>query len=369
LYEHREKIRSELPAQERVRKGSPCSDVSAADIFDYCFPSGIDLADSEQTKAQSAFASHALSCPSCLARVQHCHRTICDIAERSRSELTSCFDFEDLAGEAAESELDELYADWPIKVQLLEESASTPHVVPFAERLIQGAKRRNLQQYVKPAAAAAAILIACVLFFSTPVVKAVDLSQIYEAIGKVKNVSLSRFAGNGSEAGQKVWISQTLNIKVYRTKEQVSVKDVANGVLTTKSLSSGSVTTTAVPVDILAKWQASMKVPSFGLMPFSSISAVPEGAEWHRVHDVGANAVLSETEVYDLKWTEPLLGQITEYHRWRFFVDPDTNLPMRIEMYIKSKVEVGDEYILDSAVVVEYPSDQELQSLLEGLLD
>lgn len=220
-------------------------------------------------------------------------------------------------------------------------------------------------QITRLAGVAAVVLIAFVLLFNTPAAKAVELSQIYEALQKIRTVCILRFAAGETEPYQKVWTSQTLNIRLFQSKGLFALWTAPPRVIKIKNLSSNTVKTVQPTPEALARCEYKI-AHQFGLMPFSSITNVPQGAKWHRVDDMDVANVLPGTEAYDLTWTTVLPG-IIEYRRWRFFVDPITNLPTRIETYSKSRVDVGDEYKLKTELVVEYPSERQLQTLVEDL--
>ncbi|OHB52856.1 MAG: hypothetical protein A2Y07_04465 [Planctomycetes bacterium GWF2_50_10] len=62
--------------------------------------------------------------------------------------------------------------------------------------------------------------------------------------------------------------------------------------------------------------------------------------------------------IYDLTWqTNDSNGQID--HRWRYFIDPQTHLPRKIEKY--NKTNPATDYILKETLLITYPSDDEIE--------
>lgn len=368
LYQHRETIRMELLQNKMLQNEIPCDTVSATDIYDYCFPYGIDPANDQYAKFREALTSHLRNCPTCLAKIQQLHTTVRNIADRPDSEVVTCYELESMAKKPEFSDINDLYADWPIKVQVLEKSKPVPLVpnepVPFPQRLKQKVSALNLKQFIKPAAAAAIILIGILILFSVPAAKAVDLSQIYKALEKVKNVCISRFVPNKAEPIQKKWVSRTLNVSVQKTKKQAILFDLQNRIRKIKNLSTDSIQETPISGDFLTKVEKYI-AGSFGLVPFSDITVAPKGAQWNRVDDKDIEVTILGTKVYDLTWTKKVPN--TEFWKWRVFIDTTSNLPKRTEWYKKTPIE--NEYTLWSIEAVAYPTDNEIKTVIQSTFD
>jgi hypothetical protein len=218
-------------------------------------------------------------------------------------------------------------------------------------------------RFVRPAAiAAAAVLLISALFLNTPAAKAVDLSQVYEAIAKIKNVCITRFEAGKTQPLQKEWVSQTMNIRMFETKDEFVLWDIANGVKKARFLASTKVQTSKPPREVLKRFSDAVD-NSFGLMPFATLADVPKDAQWTWVSDADAAAVVPGTEVYDLTWVEVNNG--TEWARKkRYWVDPKTGLPSRTDYYRRESSE--PEYELTVMVEVEYPTDNEIRALVRA---
>lgn len=219
---------------------------------------------------------------------------------------------------------------------------------------------------LKPVAAAAVLMIAAAVFFlNTPTVKAVELSQIYQAIATINNVCISRFTFGEAEPKQKEWISRGLNVNLFDTGEKFVLWDIPNKVMKTKHISSGSITIISLSEDILAKYKNHM-AGSLGLVPFDHITDVPEDARWVKVTNEDIRLTIPTTEIYDLIWSETK-DEHTRYRRWRIFVHTDTNLPERAEWYSKFKFE--EKYKLDAFIVAKYLERSEIQHIIQNIFD
>jgi len=210
------------------------------------------------------------------------------------------------------------------------------------------------------AAVAAVILVIFALFFGTSN-RDVGLGEIYRAMGAVENICITTFEPAMNEPMQIEWVSQALNIDMFRIGQQFILWDIPNKVKMTKYLSSDSVMSQILSGEMLFKVkQAALQ--RFGLVPFSNISDI-SGARWTRLDDSEAQTAVSGTKVYDLTWPEKnaASGEIKLYRRL-FFVDKRTNLPKRIELY--GKLQSETEYKFETFAVVTYPSEGQIRTLI-----
>jgi hypothetical protein len=98
---------------------------------------------------------------------------------------------------------------------------------------------------------------------------------------------------------------------------------------------------------------------TLALMP--DPSGVPRGAQWTQLADGALQSTSGSTEVYDLTWTESTSRGMV-FNKFRFFVDPETRLPRRVEFYQKRFAD--EEYSLTSVKQVEYISDAEMEAVI-----
>jgi len=366
LYQHRQEILTELPPEETAQKKFLCEKLSAGDIFDYCFPCGIDSTANKDTESRQSLALHLRTCPTCLTRMQDLHTAVSAIAERPDSNVVTCFTFQEQTAEPVQSDLSSLYPDWPVIVQILDKSKPAASAVAFAEVPRKRAINLSPRQLLKPAVAAAAvILMALGSFFYTPSAAAVTLSEVCKAIVKIQNIHITGFIAGKPEPVQKEWLSRTLRVGMFESREQFVLWDIPNKISKTRDLSSGSLTTVAASAEMLPKIQESI-VGLCGLVPFSSISDVPRDSQWISVDDANLTAMVPGTVVYDLTWTKTF-DQVTECCKLRFFINTATDLPKRIEYYSKSAI--SHEYTLESVRVVTYPPQSEIEAVLHNAFD
>jgi hypothetical protein len=366
LYEERQKMRDNLSECEYSSE-FPCEAVSATDIFDYVVPYGLDPANDQYAKFRESFISHLRTCPNCLAKMQELHKTIYGISNRTGFEVITVYHIDESAKAKTASETKELYAGFPVRVDVIrpeEVKTKTPApIIDLGSALKQKVSTRNLKLLVRiGVAAAAVILIAVALFSNIPAAKAITLSQIYKALEKVKNVHISSFVPDKTEPIQEQWVSRTLSIYMSKTGKQSILWDIRNRVRKSKQLDAASVETSPLSTEMITEIEGA--IGSFwGLVPFADLSVVPGNAKWNRITDRSLEVTAKDIEVYDLAWSERAYDGSTVFNKWRFFVDPKTNLPKRTESY--QKLPADDEYILISAMEVEYLSDSKMQEAIK----
>ena len=365
VYKERQKLCDGLPEYTSSSE-FPCESVSASDFFDYVVPYGLDPASDQYAKFRQSLTSHLRTCPTCLAKMQQLHDTVYGIVERPESEVITVYHIDESAKAKAVSETEELYAGFPVRVDVKqrEEEVKAEQPVPaidFAATLKQKVSVKKLKPLLKTGAVAAAvILIAAILFQSIPA-KAVTLERIYEAIEKVKNLHITKFVPDKTETIQEKWVSRTLNIYMSKTGKQLVLWDIPKGVR--KSKQADTAVTETVPLTAVSVADTEKKITSsLGLMPFYDMSEIPKDADWSRVDN--ENVEISDgIEVYDLQWIEKKYGGSAIFKKWRVFADSETNLPQRIEWY--EKLTADSEYTLSSAMEVEYLSDSEIQEIIK----
>lgn len=226
----------------------------------------------------------------------------------------------------------------------------------------RSSRRRTLRiRIAELAAVAAVILVVFALFFGVQAKKAVGLSEVYEALGKVENVCIASFQPPANEPVQIEWVSQTMDIDMLRFGERFILWDIPNKVQMIKFLSSGSVTATAITDEMLTKVKKA-SFQRFGLVPISDIGDV-SGAKWIRVEAPEIEAAVSGTKVYELTWPgKNSTSEAIGLKRWRVFIDARTKLPKRTEYYFRLQPEV--EYLFEKYEVITYPSEDEIQAVI-----
>jgi len=367
LYEKRQEVIDSLPEKDRA-SDFPCESVLETDIFDYCFPYGLDPVNDQYAKFRPALTSHLRSCPTCLAKMQELHKTICAIDEQPESGAITIYTIDKSAKSQAVYESDDLYAGFPIKVEVTnpEDKTGTEELAAVIDSTVSLREKVSAMKYkpfIKAAAAAAAIImIASFLLFYTPTAKAISIEQIYKAIEKVTNVYIAKFVPGRTESTQEKWVSKTLNIYMIKTEKELVLWNISNGIRKSKYTDTGAVETTRLTIESIERIEKKLS-GSLGLMPFDNMSELPSDAQWARVIDEGLEIVGEDVEVYDLTWRSEGYDGSVVFKKWRVFVSAKKNLLQRTEYY--EKVFTDSEYTLSSVMEIEYLSDSEMQSVLE----
>ncbi len=366
LYQYRESVRTGLLHSEKAPKEFPCEEVSATDIFDYCLPYGIDPAADQYAKFRKSLSSHLSGCPVCLAKIQELHNTLYGITERPESEVVTIYHIDEPAKAKAISESDDLYAGFPISVEITsrENKVDVEKPVPtidFTTALKRKVSATNLKPLLKTGiAVAAATLIGLALLLNTRTAKAVTIEQIYKAIEKVKNVYISSFAPDKTEPTQELWVSRTLNIYMTKTGKDFVLQHIPNGTKKIRHVDTAVTETTPLTNDSIASVEQKIS-GSLGLVPIYDRSEIHPGTELHQV----ANADVGEgdTEVYELTWTKKAYDGSVILWKWWVLVDAKTKRPQKVEWHRKLVSE--DRYKLRSTMVVEYLRDNEIQRVIK----
>jgi hypothetical protein len=366
LYENR-KGRIETLTQKLEQPLIPCDAASATDIFDYVIPYGIDPDDGLPETRPSA--SHLINCPKCLDKMQKLHETVYGILERRESGIVTCFKLEEPAGSTAVGGREDLYEDWPIEVQVFDNSVKTGAIqatdtsavgglaVSLKPNLKQKLSSLNIRPFIKPAAAAAAIILAALLLFNAPTARAVSFGQIYKALGRITNVYTAMFEFENTEPTQERWVSQTLNAMILEQEKEHVLYDIKRKSQKLKDSNTGSITTAKMDDQDCAKIQEMMKAP-WGLLPSHNTLKIYPDAQWEQVPNEKVETIIPDTEVYDLIWTEEKFAS----RKWRGYINRKTRLPQRVEWWLK--LAEDDEYKRVTMIKVSYPKEAEIQTII-----
>ncbi|HUW17926.1 MAG TPA: hypothetical protein VMW16_01335 [Sedimentisphaerales bacterium] len=362
LHKERKSIGGSLPS-DTERPSIRCDAVSATDIFDYVVPYGVDFG--KDAGLRKSLRSHLANCPACLDRMQSLHDTVYGVLERRESGIVTCFKVEEAEVESAASGSESMYADFPIKVRVFDRSgrvaAAAGAHTHFTQVLKQKAAALHLSRLLKPAAAA--IFVAGILFlFRGPAAQAMGLAEVYKALERMKNVYIATFYQDESNPTQQIWISRTLNVKLFKAGTQCVLWDLQKESAKSRDLSTDLMETKRLSKDIVASVEQTMKGP-VELLPFNNVDEAPQGAEWQAVPAEDAGTVTAGTEVYDLVWLEKRPDGSTVHNKWRGYIDSQTKLPRRIERWERRSEEA--KYELVSIRKVGYPSGAEIEAAIK----
>ncbi len=366
LYQRREMVIRGLYKAGSAEKEFPCKKVSIRDFFDYVVPYGLDHDHNQHAEFRESFMSHLRTCPACLVKMQELHEAISEICERADSDVVTVYRVDETAKARIIEPPGAPYAGFPIEVEVRKQeeavmgAESLSPTVSFGTALKQKKSRVSLKPLVKTALAAAAVIaIAAGLLFNTPTAKAVTLGRIYQAFEKIKNIHTTSFTPASKEPTQEFWISKTLNVYATKTAKKSVLWDIANKIKKTKQLG-GTIDTAGLTDDTVANIEEKMYGVS-EIMPFNSVSDVPQDAGWSRVDDKSIDAA-NGIEVYDLTWSQRAYDGSVVFRKWRVFADSETNLPRKVEWYRMSVA--GGEYVLSSTMEIEYVSENEIRKVV-----
>jgi hypothetical protein len=366
LYQHRESVREELMRDGAIDKGFPCESVTAADIYDYCLPYGLDPADDEYVEFREFLTVHLRRCPTCLSKVQKLHRTISNIAGRAESGVITIYNIEESVENKSSSE-SESYITFPISADtaVAEETlcSKQPKTINLAARLKQKVPVLNVRPLLKAGLIAAAVItIGFAFLFSSSPAGAVTIEQICQAIQKAKNVYIAKFNPGKVKPDQERWVSRSLNVYLTKTGEESVLMDLGNKVMSIKNINAGSIKTSPLSTETITATETMMN-GLLGLVPFADVSVIPEDAEWDQVGNDDLQTISKTIEIYEMKWLKRTYAGATIFNRWLFFIDPKTNLPQKIESYIKSATD--NEYALLSTFEVKYLRGREMKAVVD----
>ncbi|UCC98731.1 MAG: hypothetical protein JSW66_02315 [Phycisphaerales bacterium] len=363
LYRRREAVRQKLLRGETTQGKFPCEAVSAADIYDYTLPYGIDPANDQYAEFRPGLTSHLRACPNCLAGVQELHRTISAIAERAESNVVTVYHLDESVEAPLLNGPAETGAGSVAEVTGHEqqEPAGRPGAgVDFAADLKLKVSPLKAKPVLKAGlAAAAVVLIGLGLLLYSPSATAVTIDQIYSAVERVRNIHITTLTGEMQEQ----WVSQGLNVYLIKTGPRWTLSDISIGVTKSKDSHTGIIDEKQLAQDEIAGVKSKMSI-ILTLMPFHDARGLPPDTQWTRVTGDTLQSARGRTEVYDLTWTESTYSAMIENRR-RFFVDPETKLPRKIEFYQK---QIDDrDHSLRSAIHVEYMSDAEVEAVIKAI--
>ena len=376
LFQQRQAVCDGLKTHESGGEEFPCDNVAHKDLFDYCFPYGIDPAEDQYAEFRPSFTSHVSTCPLCLGRMQTLHKTVSSIIDREESSIITCFKMKNKSEVQTTGSTEDVYSQWPIEVNVLDkqsgsncpaaESESSSGRVAQVQRRWgkQGPAYLNLKRFVKPLATAAAILFVVLLALHGPSLKATDLSQIYENLAKVKNVHITSIDPEHSQVIQEIWISRELELKLFKNKNQYELWDLKQKERKTKDLNTGAISSIDVDEETAQKVAQTLIGP-LNMLPFSRIADFPENSKWYRVAEDSVEDSADNTDIYEIVWTEETIGGPLLHLKWRGLIESQTKLPRRIELYEKD--DVDQEYELVTVTEALYPETDMIQNLLHEI--
>ncbi len=340
LLQYREGLSQKQPDNDTDQDTIPCRAVSPSDIYDYALPYGIDPSDDEYAEFREPLALHLGGCPTCMAKVLELQKTIYRIADRSESDVVTVYHVDEL-----------IAAHKPVNFTArLKQITSSPKVRPWLK--------------VSVAAAAAVIIISLGLMLNEPTVEANSYDQMSAAIEKARNLHITtyNYSGNKPKVTQETWLSQSLGFYMLKDMNKYDLMDFTKKLRKVRALDSNLVDQIILPNNEKAKIEGNTAA-YLNLLPFAYLSKAPQGTTWNPATGDDITTAIQSSEVFDLVRTTTTARGSQIFYRWRFYIDPEKNLPNTIEY--SRKLSKSDDYTLISKIVVEQMKDSEMQDAID----
>jgi hypothetical protein len=183
-----------------------------------------------------------------------------------------------------------------------------------------------------------------------------------KAIEKARNLYISTFIPNLVEPIEERWISRYLGIYMQKNVKGIVFSDFKNKLQKVRLLGSDSVVQSVLPDNEQVKIERSAAV-YLNLLPFAHLSEAPQGTNWNPVEGDEMPITDEGSEVYDMILVDRSAIGILRTIRRRYFIDPETGLPTKVEVCSKSSE--NDEYTLLSEIVVKEIEDSEMQAAID----
>jgi hypothetical protein len=355
IYQYRETIREGLLRERAENSCFLSSSLSYDDVFDYTIPYGLDIEHYRKSESHLSRTPHIRRCPFCLEKIQELHRAVYEIAERPDSQIVTKYNVEKSSQTANLDDSNNFYAGFPVSVEVEGASRkiaslSAGSIINFTAALKKKILASNFKSISRTGVAGiliAAVLLTSMLFFSSGA-KGITFKQLYNVFQRSNNVHIMSYTRDGSEPDQEIWISHSGKVEISKTGEEFVLFDVVRKTQTIKRPGSKP-----IPQPMSANQLADRERHinnSIDLL--YSFSGIPAGWEWKE-----GQAVNEGTEIYELTW-KPEFYVEPYFNKLVFFIDPDTNRPVRVEFCRKLAGE--NEFKIQSSKVIDYPDDKEI---------
>ncbi|MBN1125353.1 MAG: hypothetical protein JXA82_10120 [Sedimentisphaerales bacterium] len=361
LYEYREQFLDRSRNNPSwADRDAVCDNVSNQDLFEYCFPYGMEPSGDEYAKFRPALLDHIRQCASCIAKMQTLHTLVDQVLEEPASGLITRITLRDVPANHTEKDL-----PWHVEIR---NSADSSDIAPQEYPIETAGKEKGKGNSFYPlrtvfrslAAAAIFIVIAYIVVSSLPSARAVDFETLYKTMSQADCVYLQIYNPDQTELVQEILVSQSEQIYAIRNKNQIVLQDLNNAITRTKDRISGLETTQSLSEEATRKLHVSLDTISY-VMPFKNISDVPKEAEWKQVLSNTESLEEPQTELFTLTWTEPLAsGQVRR--SWRVHIDPEQGLPLQTEQW--EQIPGMQQAERTASIILHYPTSLELTDMI-----
>ena len=254
------------------------------------------------------------------------------------------------------------YKSWPVEIVIHDRKKETTERTDLTHSL--SGRRSHIRQLAKPLAAIAAMLLVAIWLFVGTLAKAVEFDDIYNAIGKILNICLISGTSGVDGATQKTWISKDLDIKLFYSANHWILWDIQNRVRKSWTSKLAYLETNELNDAELVNVRQTMDIP-LALLPFQSPYSLPDKYDWKLLPDRELTGQFSNTQVYDLLWSDKTVNGSLVYYRWRVYINKDTLLPKRIENW--QKYSSAGKYELKNWMDITYPQTYEVKKLISDI--
>ncbi|MFA6186641.1 MAG: hypothetical protein WC770_05445 [Phycisphaerae bacterium] len=222
----------------------------------------------------------------------------------------------------------------------------------------------RVRKLVKPLATIAALIFAATWLFVGTFANAIEYDDIYNAISRMQNICLMTGEFTTNEPTQKVWISNTLNVKLFHSGNHWMLWDIQNKIKKTQITGSDSSEVGNLNDADIASIKQTMNIP-LGVLPFQRYSSLPNKYSWKLSADDKVALQIRNTCIYDLLWVDKTANDSSIHYKWRAYIDKDTMLPKRVENWRKQSA--ASQYELTGWTNITYPTTQEVKYLIGSI--
>lgn len=342
-----------------------CGSNSFCKLFDFCFP--YELGDKRKVddEISNALAEHVRECPACLGKIQQLGQAIFKIKQRGESGVVTVYE----GGDNAEF-ISGMETEPSDKVAAASESRSDENggsgiveIAGFRPALM----RKGLKYVSRGLVAAVLILGVFFLLEGTPKAAASTLEQVYKALEKVSNVYIRKFWTEDEVCIQETLVLKNRSIYAVQDRNGSCLWDFEKGRKTIKTDDESELQDIQLNDGEISIFKERKINGAFGLLPFDDISQLPESAVWKDVsnENSGPSEVSGDCEIYELLWLKQTTSVDKLGRKWRIFIDPRTQRPLRTEFY-EQRRDLNYELLMTQTI--SYPSDEIAVGLAETFL-
>ena len=218
--------------------------------------------------------------------------------------------------------------------------------------------------FFKISAVAAVFVIIFAVFFNRDT--KTDFENIYDSLAKADNLCISTYLAGETQPSQQLW--KTRNIKLFRIGKQNNIQytfwDLSKKAKMTAFLSSNTIQKETLTEETAAEFEDTM-TQSLGFLADTKI--IPENAQWIYMDNPGVVTIVPDSRIFELTWSQETVSGSIIYRKERVFVDAKTNLPLRVESYIKFTPK--GQYELENFSVFTYPPEDEIEAVAEKVFN